>query len=412
MKRLFSIACILLFAFSIWAQEAGKGIRFLEGENWEKVLKLASEEGKCIFMDCYTSWCGPCKALAKDIFTREDVGDFFNASFVNVKYDMEKGEGKKLRDKYQEHIIGYPTLLLLDAKGEVLHRMAGFQQAEALIDGMKAGKEGESLYALRTRYQQGERELNFLKKYMAALSGAFLKEDMEKVVNEYIGSIPLDSLKSKEIWNFVWTYIKDPYSSQFTYVVDNLTYYRYRMKTDMYALESQLVYALGRGVKECTALKKDEEGKVIGLADEPEKIEILARLLDKADLKQKAEYCAKLRIHDLELKGEWEKVYDYLMIGHDIGTLRSELYMDDVFQYMAFRCPDTRLLKKVVAVVEELQQEADQSNKKMKNSYYQTLGMLYEKLQNSSKAKEYYEKERVRTEELRKEFEKMMNKKD
>ncbi|MDE7074172.1 MAG: thioredoxin family protein [Odoribacter sp.] len=412
MKRLLCIICISFFAFSISAQEAGKGIVFLEGENWEKVLELASKEGKCIFMDCYTSWCGPCKALAKDIFTREDVGDFFNASFVNVKYDMEKGEGKKLREKYQEHIIGYPTLLLLDAKGEVLHRMAGFQQAEALIDGMKAGKEGESLYALRKRYQQGEREVDFLKKYMAALNGAFLREDMEKVVNEYMNRIPLDSLKSKEIWDFVWTYIKDPYSPQFAYVVDNLTHYRYRMKTDMYALESQLVYALGRGVRECTALKKDEDGKVIGLTDEPEKVEILTRLLGKAELKQKAEYCAKLRIHELELKEDWEKVYEYLMVGHDIGTLGSELYMDDVFQYMAFRCSNTKLLKKVLAVVEGLQQEADQSNKRMKNSYYQTLGMLYEKLRNSSKAEEYYEKERVRTEELRKDFEKMMNKKD
>ena len=86
--------------------------------------------------------------------------------------------------------------------------------------------------------------------------------------------------------------------------------------------------------------------------------------------------------------------------------------MDDVFQYMAFRCSNTKLLKKVLAAVEGLQQEADQSNKRMKNSYYQTLGMLYEKLRNSSKAEEYYEKERVRTEELRKDFEKMMNKKD
>lgn len=404
------MTAFLLVAFSLWAQEAEKGIRFLEGEKWEKVLELATREGKCIFMDCYTSWCGPCKALAKNVFTREDVGDFFNANFINVKYDMEKGEGKVLHDKYKEHIIGFPTLLLLDSKGEVLHQMAGFHEGEELIAGMKAGKEGESLFALQGRYQQGERDLAFLKKYMTALNGAFLKEDMEKVVLEYMTRIPLDSLKSKEIWDFVRTYIKDPYSPQFAYVVDNLTHYRYRMKTDIYGLESQLVYALGRAVRECTALKKDEKGDIVGLANEPEKVKAISELLGKAELKQRAEFCAKLRIHELELNEEWEKVYDYLMTGHDLGTLTSELYMDEVFQYLAFRCPNKKLLKKVLAVVEEFQQKEDQSTKRMKNSYYQTLGMLHEKLGNASKAKAYFEKEEKRTEEIRKNFEKAMQK--
>ena len=142
MKRLFIMMAFLFVAFSLWAQEAQKGIRFLEGEKWEKVLELATREGKCIFMDCYTSWCGPCKALAKDVFTRRDVGDFFNANFINVKYDMEKGEGKALRKRYQEHIIGYPTLLLLDEGGDVLHRMAGFQEWEVLSCRHEGGQGG------------------------------------------------------------------------------------------------------------------------------------------------------------------------------------------------------------------------------------------------------------------------------
>lgn len=47
-----------------------------------------------VFMDCYTSWCGPCKMMAQEVFSREDVGQFMNTRFVNVKLDMEKGEGR------------------------------------------------------------------------------------------------------------------------------------------------------------------------------------------------------------------------------------------------------------------------------------------------------------------------------
>ena len=46
-----------------------------------------------VFMDCYTSWCGPCKMMIQDVFSQEDVGQFMNTRFVNVKLDMEKGEG-------------------------------------------------------------------------------------------------------------------------------------------------------------------------------------------------------------------------------------------------------------------------------------------------------------------------------
>ena len=73
-------------------KQAENGIRFFEG-SWEQALAEAKSTGKPIFMDCYTSWCGPCKQLATEIFPQKIVGDFMNSKFVNVKYDMEKEEG-------------------------------------------------------------------------------------------------------------------------------------------------------------------------------------------------------------------------------------------------------------------------------------------------------------------------------
>ena len=130
MKKIGFVIQFLCIALFLFGQADKNGIRFIEGEKWENVLKAAQEQDKYIFMDCYTSWCGPCKALAKDIFTRKDVGDFFNANFINVKYDMEKGEGKELNKRYKANIIGFPTLLLIDKKGKVVHQMAGFQEAD------------------------------------------------------------------------------------------------------------------------------------------------------------------------------------------------------------------------------------------------------------------------------------------
>ena len=64
MKKIGFIVQFLCLALFSFGQSAEEGIRFIEGEKWENILKMAQEQNKYIFMDCYTSWCGPCKALA------------------------------------------------------------------------------------------------------------------------------------------------------------------------------------------------------------------------------------------------------------------------------------------------------------------------------------------------------------
>lgn len=390
MKNLLLIAQILLVSQWTSAQSATDGIRFIEGEKWEKILSIAQEQNKYIFMDCYTSWCGPCKALSKDIFTRKDVGDFFNAHFINVKYDMEKGEGKELHKQYQAHIIGYPTLLLISKEGKVIHQMAGFQEAAVLIGGMKAGMEGKSLFACEERYASGDRDLNFIKTYVTALEGAFLKDKIEQVVTDYMKSIPLEKLKEKEIWELVETHVKDPYSPQFDFVVFNLDYFPVKLKTDRSKLERQLNWALEKALNQIVELKKDKEGKIIGLANEPGKIDTLLRLINRAGLKHAEEYRAKIRIHELELAADWEKLWQYLTVCHDIRALGySERYLNEVIQYLALQCKDQEILQKALVLMEDLQAAEDRSDSKMKSCYYDTLALLHQGLGNTRKAEDY-----------------------
>ena len=214
MKRLLIICMLVVLGNGVF----GQGIEFMDNEPWSKVLQRAKEQNQLIFMDCYTVWCGPCKGLAQDVFPQKQVGDFFNTHFVNVKYDMEKGDGKMLREKYKEYIIGFPTLLLLDGDGNVVHQMAGYQKAENLIAGMKAGMEGKSLPALQKKYEAGVRDFETIRDYVAALNGAFKRENIPTIISEFIATIPMEKLKDKEIWNLVGKYITDPYSEAYQYV--------------------------------------------------------------------------------------------------------------------------------------------------------------------------------------------------
>jgi thioredoxin-related protein len=113
---------------------AEKGIVFTAG-SWAQILKKAKAENKIIFLDAYTTWCGPCKLLQKNVFTRADVAEVYNKNFINVKVDMESGEGPMLAQKYP--LEGYPTLFFIDGNGNVVKEVIGYQQPETLI---KIGK--------------------------------------------------------------------------------------------------------------------------------------------------------------------------------------------------------------------------------------------------------------------------------
>jgi len=113
---------------------ADTGIKFTPG-TWSQILKKAKAEKKIIFFDAYTTWCGPCKLLQKNVFTRTDVAEVFNKNFINVKFDMESGEGPDLARKYP--LEGYPTLFFIDPDGNIVKQVIGYQNPETLI---KIGK--------------------------------------------------------------------------------------------------------------------------------------------------------------------------------------------------------------------------------------------------------------------------------
>ncbi len=107
------------------------GINFFQGTLLEARAK-ANKENKLIFIDCFTTWCGPCKSMSKKIFTQKDVGDFYNKNFICVKMDMDLAEGISVNDKYIVDV--YPTYLFIDSKGTIKHRDIGYIAAKKFIE--------------------------------------------------------------------------------------------------------------------------------------------------------------------------------------------------------------------------------------------------------------------------------------
>lgn len=202
MKKLILLNLLLAF---IWlhAGAQDRSIHFILAAdmNWNDVLAQAQKEKKMIFIDCYTSWCGPCKRLAKDIFTRNEVADFYNEHFINIKYDVEKDPKFEMNNPF--HIKSYPTLLYLSAQGDVVHALMGAYTAEiTLANGQKAIDPENTLSALIKRYKEGARDQAFMRKYAeAAVYSA--RPDARDITIEYLNMLDDTDFYTEDSWNFI-----------------------------------------------------------------------------------------------------------------------------------------------------------------------------------------------------------------
>ena len=78
MKKLTLIMMSFVVATSMMAQ----GMVFEpEGTTLEQASAKAKAEKKLIFLDCFTTWCGPCKKMAREVFPTEVAGAYMNPKF-------------------------------------------------------------------------------------------------------------------------------------------------------------------------------------------------------------------------------------------------------------------------------------------------------------------------------------------
>ena len=231
MKKYFFFFILALFNLNAKAQiaeapistsptateaEEPAGIDF-SSEKWTAILQKAKEEKKLVFLDAYTTWCGPCKLMSKDVFTDEKVAKFFNMRFVNAKIDMEKGEGLELAEKFS--VKAYPSLLFFDGDGNLVHRKAGFQNAEQFIElGRIALNPVIRLSGMDKRYENGDRDPDFLQSY-ALVKYEAMDGTHGEIVDAYMET--QEDWSTEENMRFIFNFAESVDSKLFDYIVDN-----------------------------------------------------------------------------------------------------------------------------------------------------------------------------------------------
>jgi thiol:disulfide interchange protein DsbD len=128
-KTIFSV---IVLATSIYA--------LVPSEKLEPVWKIFSIENyeaslinnERMVIDFYADWCIPCKELDALTFSDPRVLKEFDR-FTVYKVDMTKNNetNESLRKRF--NVIGMPTVLIIDSKGNEMKRLTGFVNADEFL---------------------------------------------------------------------------------------------------------------------------------------------------------------------------------------------------------------------------------------------------------------------------------------
>lgn len=135
-----SVLSILIFAAAVYFIWPSEKISPDWQEYSDDAYQSALDNNQKIMIDFYADWCIPCKELDALTFSDERVIEK-SKEFVSFKVDMTKTMSERteqIRNKFK--ILGMPTVLLIDSKGNEIERLTGFVNADEFLKLMNAVK--------------------------------------------------------------------------------------------------------------------------------------------------------------------------------------------------------------------------------------------------------------------------------
>lgn len=205
------LVAVVLMVLGAPITMAGKtGIHF-QSLSLEQAVAKAKTQNKLVFVDVYTTWCGPCKYLSKEVFTKQSVGNLYNQHFISIKIDAEKGEGPQLMSRFD--VDAFPTLLYIDGQGELVKKKVGAGGPEALVSwGNDVVHPEESLlYVLGQELAENPSSKLLMADYIEALvaDGADPSETVASYVKQY-PKLDLDNTQDFLVFMHMTKSLDDP----------------------------------------------------------------------------------------------------------------------------------------------------------------------------------------------------------
>ncbi|AEV98741.1 hypothetical protein A4D02_09340 [Niastella koreensis] len=160
---------LLIIPIILHAQQVDSiRVNFESDLDWQQVLEKAKIENKHIFVDCYTTWCAPCRKMEAEVYSTDQVANYLNNNFISVKFQMDKTDkdNNNIKSHYKDveylskqyTITGYPTFLFFSSDGKLVHQDLGYKSVpDFLILTKNASDPKRQYYTQVEEYKAGKK---------------------------------------------------------------------------------------------------------------------------------------------------------------------------------------------------------------------------------------------------------------
>lgn len=379
MKKILLTLCAAILAAGSFAQTettSTVGIHFETG-TWAEILAKAKQQNKYVFLDAYTTWCGPCKWMDKNVFPTAEAGEYFNKNFVNAKIDMEKGEGLDIAKKYA--VQAYPTYLYVDGDGNLVHRVVGSMETPKFIAASGNALDPTKQYGtLLRRFDSGDRDAEFLYNAAYAAQSAYDSKKAQEISNAYLAT-QKDWLEEKNV-KFIAQFTESPKDAQFEFMRKNAPAFETALggqdkyANKMYAIVYQASYT-EVGVKRDAT--KEQAPQYIKTAD---------AYFKKTLPEQAPKLTSMFSMNVYRITKDWDNYAKEAIAYYDKNTTATSMELNSVAWAFYENIDNPEYLKKAV--------NWGLQSVKLSESYANTdtVASLYSKLGDKKNAKVYAEK--------------------
>jgi thioredoxin-related protein len=140
-RMLFAVCLITGISLSIAGAHARPGGDELGWKSFSAARADARESKRKVLVDVYTTWCGWCKKMDRDVYGNAAVRAYLQEHFEVAKLDAESADTQTVDDA--EHtgreiasamgVSSYPTTVFFSDNGEMITAVPGYTSAESFL---------------------------------------------------------------------------------------------------------------------------------------------------------------------------------------------------------------------------------------------------------------------------------------
>lgn len=236
MKKIILTLLVICFLSVLGTAQQHAGISFEENLSWQQIKEKARTENKYIFVDCFATWCGPCKLMDQKVYPNDTIGRFMNDKFLSVKmqFDTSKADNDAVKARYADahqllasyQITAFPTFLFFSPDGKLVHKGLGFLPLKDFLQLVQDATDPQKqYYTLVNSFRKGDMSYRGMPAFImwARLFNDQKLADsaLKRYVVNYLFKDGWDSIYTRVNMGFILDYTQSSSAETFSFLMQN-----------------------------------------------------------------------------------------------------------------------------------------------------------------------------------------------